>query len=100
MKTLTILPLVAALLVVPALAQRGDRDHDAARAAVERGEIKPLATILEGLKDKLPGEVVGVKIERRRGAWVYEFRVSAPQGRLFEVYVDAASGAIERIKEK
>ena len=32
--------------------------------------------------------------------WLYELRVTDAKGRLFEVYVDAHSGAIDRIKEK
>ena len=75
-------------------------DQDATRQAVERGEIKPLTDILAAIRGKLPGNVVGVEIEQKRGRWFYEFRVADSKGRLFEVYVDARSGAIDRIKEK
>ena len=68
--------------------------------AVERGEVRSLADILTALRDKLPGEVVGVEIEREEGHWMYEFLVVDNQGRLFEVYVDARTAAIERVKEK
>jgi uncharacterized membrane protein YkoI len=90
--------LAAALLVAgaPALA----RDHDDARRAVEAGEIRPLADILNTVKDKLPGEVVGVKLERETGTWKYELRVVDDKGRLFEIHVDAKSGVVERTKEK
>jgi uncharacterized membrane protein YkoI len=80
-------------------------DHDGARRdqvrrAVEAGEIKSLAEILNIVKDKLPGDVAGVEIEHDDGKWLYEFRVVDDKGRLYEVYIDARSGAIERIKEK
>ncbi len=75
-------------------------DQGEARRAVEAGEIRPLADILNTVRDKLPGQVVGVKLEQEQGAWVYEFRVVDAKGRLFEVYVDARSGIIERTKEK
>jgi uncharacterized membrane protein YkoI len=91
--------LATALLVAggtPALA----RDHDDARRAVEAGEIRPLADILNTVKGKLPGEVVGVKLEREAGAWMYEFRVVDEKGRLFEIHVDARSGEVELAKEK
>lgn len=90
---------VAALVgsgVAPVLA----RDHDEARHAVEAGEIRPLAEILNVVRGKLPGEVVRVKLERKTGHWVYEFRVVNGEGRVFEVYVNARSGDIERTKEK
>jgi uncharacterized membrane protein YkoI len=103
MRTCLIAAIVSAGLLVPgpaAHADRRDRDQDVARQAVERGEIKALADILAAVREKLPGEVVGVEIERRDGRWFYELRVSGAKGRLFEVYVDARTGAIERIKEK
>ena len=62
------LALVAVLTVVsPLAADEGDqeRDHqrDAVRGAVERGEIKSLVEVLQAVRPKLPGEIVGVEIE-------------------------------------
>jgi len=88
----------AALSTVPAFAE--SHDQDAARQAVESGEIRPLADILDAVRGKLPGEIVGVEIESKKGRWLYEFRVLDGRGRLFEVYVDARSGEIDRTKEK
>jgi uncharacterized membrane protein YkoI len=76
------------------------RDHDMARQAVERGEIKPLAEILQAVHDKFPGELAGVKIEREGKRWVYELRIVGTQGRLLKVHVDAATGAIDRTRER
>jgi uncharacterized membrane protein YkoI len=92
--------VVTAVLMASGVARGDTRDHDAARRAVEAGEIRPLTEILNGIRGKLPGEVVGVKIEREHGRWFYEFRAIDGRGRLFEIYVDARSGEIERVKEK
>jgi uncharacterized membrane protein YkoI len=93
--------LLAAFAALPAAARADDdRDHDVARQAVERGEIKPLAEILQALRDKLPGEIAGVKIERKGGRLTYELRIVGAQGRLLEVHVDAATGEIDRTREK
>lgn len=93
--------LVAAAVLLAAVPLRADSPgHDAVRQAVERGEIRALADILIIVRGKLPGEINGVEIERKNGRWLYEFRVVDGNGRLFEVYVDAKSGEIERIKEK
>lgn len=93
------------LLLVMALASlnagRADPgDHDAVRLAVARGEIRPLADILAAVREKLPGSIAGVEVERKSGRWLYEFRVVDGKGRLFEVYVDAQTAEIGRIKEK
>ena len=88
----------AVLSIAAALAE--SHDQDAARQAVESGEIRPLADILAAVRAKLPGEVVGVEIESEKGHWIYEFRVLDGRGRLFEVYVDPRSGAINQTKEK
>lgn len=95
------------VLAAPASAKR-DRDrggeheyeHDAVRDAVARGEIKSLADIIEAVRGKLPGEIVGTQLERKHDTWLYEFRTVDRDGRLFEVYVDAANGEVVRIKEK
>ncbi len=96
-------PVLIALLGVVWLAASAiasDRDHDKLRNAVERGEIKPLATILEIVRDKLPGEIAAVEAERKKGRWIYEFRTIDANGGLFEVYVDAQSAEIVKVKRK
>ena len=56
--------------------------------------------ILNEIRSKLPGEIIGVEIEQKNGRWLYEFRAIDSKGRLFEVHVDARSGEIEGVKEK
>jgi uncharacterized membrane protein YkoI len=89
---------IAFVCLVDAPAQADD--HDQARHAVERGEIRSLAEILASIRDKLPGEVVRVEIEQRNGHWRYELRTVDAEGRLFDVLVDARTGEVERIREK
>lgn len=90
-----------ALLAAPAFAgEDGKHDHDRARRALERGEVLPLDRILAAVRARVPGEVVGVELERERGAWVYEVRVIDPSGRRLEVHVDAAKAVILKIKGK
>jgi uncharacterized membrane protein YkoI len=78
-------------------ASRRERDHERARAALERGEALPLADILARVRPELGGEVVGVSFERDRGnggRWIYEFKVIRPDGRLVELDVDARTARV------
>jgi uncharacterized membrane protein YkoI len=97
-------PLMVGLLLaaVPAAlaSDHVERAPEEVRRAVQAGEIRSLADILAAVRSKLPGEIVGVEIERKHGRWIYEFRIVDSKGRLYEVYVDARSGNIEKIKEK
>ena len=94
------LALATAMLLAGGLCHAHGRDHDAARRAVKAGEIRPLMDILNEIRGKLPGEIIGVEIEQKNGRWVYEFRAIDGKGRLFEINVDARSGEIEGVKEK
>ncbi|MEJ2378634.1 MAG: PepSY domain-containing protein [Pseudolabrys sp.] len=95
------LVLAAGLAIIVPLASRADeRERDAVRQAVQRGEIHSLSDILAAIRGKLPGEIAGVEIERKHGRWLYEFRVVDEKGRLFEVYVDAKTATIEQTKEE
>jgi uncharacterized membrane protein YkoI len=90
-----------ALLAAPALADNDDEhDHDRARRARERGEVLPLERILAVVRAQVPGEIVGVELEREHGTWIYEVRVIDASGRRLKVYVDAAKGVVIKIKGK
>ena len=71
-----------------------DHPYDRARRAVDRGEILPIAELLDRLETHIPGEVIGVEFGHEDGKWVYEFKVIDSSGRLLEVYVDARTGAV------
>lgn len=104
-------PVLLALsaLAFPAVADdderedKHEREHrrpDQMRAAVERGEIKPLVEVLKLVQPRLPGEIVGVEAEFKDGIWTYEFRVLGSGGRLYEVEVNATTAEIGKIEEK
>jgi uncharacterized membrane protein YkoI len=73
-----------------------DDDHEQARLALRRGEIRPLSQIMEELKTQLGGEVIEVSFKpKRRGRnYAYEFKVVTPKGRISEILVDATTAKI------
>jgi uncharacterized membrane protein YkoI len=96
-----LLSLGLAMALVSASPAKADApEQEEVRRAVERGEIRSLADTLGAIREKLPGQVVGVEIEHENGRWRYEFRVVDSKGHLFEVDVDARTSEISRIKEK
>ena len=94
--------LLAALAVVlvggAAVADEGG-DHDRARRALQEGRARPLAEILEQVRDRLGGQVVGIEFEHEHGRYIYEFDVVTPDGRLREVEVDALTAEILKSEE-
>lgn len=72
--------------------------QDEVLEAITRNEIRPLPEILAVAQKALPGPVVRIKVKRADGRLVYEVRVIAEQGRVREVYIDAATLAIVKIE--
>jgi uncharacterized membrane protein YkoI len=73
-----------------------DPDHEQARLALKRGEIRSLSNIMEELRPQLGGEIIEVsfKAKRRGRNHAYEFKVLTPNGRVSEVLVDAATAKV------
>jgi uncharacterized membrane protein YkoI len=70
-----------------------DLDHNEARRAVERGELRPLAEILAAIQKEFGGKVLDVELEREdSGALVYEVEVLAHDGRVLELEYDGRTG--------
>ncbi len=77
----------------------GPHDHDRARAALERGEVRPVAEVLAAVAAQVPGDVVEVELEREHGRWAYELKIIAPDGRILEVLVDAATATVIKTEQ-
>lgn len=75
-----------------------DDDQDLARQALQRGEVLPIARILELVAQHLPGDVIEVQLDERRGRLEYEIRVLTPSGRVRELVLDARTGAFVRFE--
>jgi uncharacterized membrane protein YkoI len=78
---------------------RHAREHEEMRAALQRGEVLPLAKILAIAQEKVPGDVIEVELESKRGALVYEIKVLAQSGRVREIKIDARNGTVLKIED-
>jgi uncharacterized membrane protein YkoI len=73
-----------------------DDDHERARRALQKGDIRSLTDIMGQLRAELGGEVIEIKLKNRKGNrnFAYEFKVLTPKGRVSEVLVDATTARI------
>jgi uncharacterized membrane protein YkoI len=97
------LPLVlfaATLAVAPAcVALAGKDDHVEARELLRRGQIVPLAQVLEAVHQRVPGDGIEVELEREHGQWQYKVKVLTPTGQVRKLYLDARNASVMRIKD-
>lgn len=92
--------LLALSLPFAAQADDGKDDTlDLARAAVERGEILPLAEAVAELLERVPGRIVEAEFERDDGLAIYELELVTEDGQLIDAEVDARTGAILEVEE-
>ena len=96
----TCFAIIALLLVASATSLADDDDHDRARAALERGEVLPLLTILERLSTTIDGDIIETELDREKGRWVYEISYVDRNGRLIELEIDAADATVLKEKRK
>ncbi len=62
--------------------------------------LQPMETILAAARAAVPGHVMEIELERKRGVWVYEVEV-LPQsgGRKMELIFDAQIGALLSLRK-
>ena len=92
---LTALAGLTFALPAPAAPQER-RDHERARAALEAGQIRPLSDLLAEVERRFRGRVIEADLERDDAQWLYELKILPPNGRIFVVELDAATGALVR----
>jgi uncharacterized membrane protein YkoI len=89
-----LLPAILVSLALPALAQDVKPDHERAADAVATGAVLPLAEVLARLAQTHPGDVIEVELDDEDGIVVYDLDIVTPDGRLLEIEINAATGAV------
>jgi hypothetical protein len=74
----------------------GVLDQDATLEAVRQGEALPLRTLLPEIERRYRGDVIDAVLRKKGRKLVYTLKVLSPEGRVFVVAVDAATGQQER----
>ena len=91
--------LAASLLVIQgAGAEERHGDRERARAALERGEVAPLAQAIAKVQSLYTGDVVETEIESEHGRFYYEIKLLTPEGRVLKLVLDARTLEIVKVK--
>lgn len=83
----------AGLLLLTANAV-ADEDQDVAKQLMEQGEILPLEKILDRARLIHPGRILEVEMEHKGEIYVYEIEIVDAQGRVWELKLNAQTGAL------
>jgi len=78
----------------PSKVRADDDDHEQARTALQQNKALPLEQILEQIRPKLGGRIVGIEFEQEDGHYFYEIKTVTPDGQIAEIYVDARTAQI------
>jgi len=89
-----LLLLLALMLAQTAMA----KDSDRARELLKTGDILSLSEILQQVSSKVPGKLLEVSLEEKRGEVVYEIEFLGEDGVVMEMLVDAKTAKILSIE--
>lgn len=78
---------------------RASDDHMEARRLREAGEVLPLQSLLDTVREQYPGTVIEVELEREHGRVIYEIEILDDDGRVREIRIDARSGELLSAEE-
>ena len=91
----------ALVLSLPAWSDERGKEEDESKVADLTKTAK--VTIQDAIKtasDKMAGTVVEAELERKHGKIVWEVEIVGVDGKVTEVHIDAASGAVIDTEEK
>ena len=91
--------VVMASLFPASVAVAGKDDHVEARRLLQKGEILPLAQILEIAQKRVAGDVIEVELEQEDQGWEYKVKVLTPTGLVRKITLNARNGVVIKIKD-
>ncbi|MGQ0694656.1 MAG: PepSY domain-containing protein [Nitrospiraceae bacterium] len=70
------------------------KDEDGDMAALAKDAKVTIYQAIKTASEKIPGTVVEAELEKKHGKTVWEVEVLGADGRVIEVHIDAATGAV------
>jgi uncharacterized membrane protein YkoI len=90
--------LVALFLLLSVPIVQAKDDLALAKQLSAQGKILPLSEILERAKQYKAGEVIDVEFEQKKRRYVYEIEILEATGQVWEVKLDATTGALIKLE--
>lgn len=100
MNLTAVVVLTAAVIFLPAGRSWAGEGHEKARKLKQAGDILPLEAILKKALAKKPGRALEVELEKERGGYVYEAEILDKAGVVWEMRLDAKTGAVLSIEKE
>jgi len=73
---------------------------DEVRKLREAGDIIPLETLLQDIRQNYPGRIIEIELDEEHNRYVYELEIVDDEGIVWELYLDAGTGELlERQRE-
>lgn len=69
-------------------------DHDSVKRLCDEGHILSMSEVMRRAALIQPGQLLEAELDREDGRYVYEIRILDPAGRIHELELDAAGGAL------
>lgn len=93
--------LITILLCGITAVGRADQDISSAKALElqQQGTILSMNKLLRRVRQRYPGELLDAELEKDDGRYEYEFKILTPQGQVWEIEVDAQTGAILEVEQ-
>jgi uncharacterized membrane protein YkoI len=88
--------LAASVLValLPWAEALGHDEHEAAKAALARGDARPVEELLQRVEANFAGRVLKIELDDEDDdevSWIYEVKLLTPEGDVLELEYDAAT---------
>lgn len=75
-------------------------DHDEVKRLRETGQILSMDEVMASAQSVQPGQMVEAELEREAGAYRYEIKILASDGRIHVLDLDAATGEVIEHRER
>ena len=62
--------------------------------ALERSEVLPLAHLLPKIEARFGARLLAIELQQTKQGYIYELEMITPDGKMIEVPVNAATGAV------